>query len=80
MIRAGLICKDLDEHDRRVRKLSLTSSGRMLMEHRRGMRARTAAHALSHMSQTKRLQLIGLMEEIAAMSEERGPVLLEATV
>jgi DNA-binding MarR family transcriptional regulator len=80
MIRAGLICKHLDDHDRRVRKLSLTSSGMMLMEHRRGMRARTAAETLSHMNESKRQQLINLMAEIASTSEETGATLVEATV
>jgi DNA-binding MarR family transcriptional regulator len=80
MIQAGLIRKELDEEDRRVRKLSLTSSGRMLMEHRRGMRARAAAEILGHMSEGNRQRLIELVSQIASMSEVRGQTLTEAGV
>lgn len=80
MIHAGLICKELDDHDRRVRKLSLTPSGKMLMEHRRGMRAQTASQALRHLSPEKRALLIELMTEIATLSNAHERTLLEATV
>lgn len=80
MIRAGLIRKSSDDHDRRVRKLSLTASGRMLMEHRRGTRARTAADALSQMSEAKRQQFIQLVAEIASAPQEEGRTLMESTV
>src|SRR4051812_33256294 len=38
MIQAGLVLKELDPSDRRVRKLSLTPAGRSLMEGRQALR------------------------------------------
>jgi DNA-binding MarR family transcriptional regulator len=80
MIHAGLVCKDSDDHDRRVRKLSLTSSGKLLMEHRRGIRAQMAAEALDHLEPEKRALLIELMIEIASISPARERILAEVTV
>ena len=80
MILAGLVTKELDQHDRRVRKLSLTEPGRNLMEGRQSMRARAAAKMLDKMDQNKRERLLSLLEEIAALEPRNGYSLVEAAV
>jgi DNA-binding MarR family transcriptional regulator len=64
MIAAGLISKVTDEGDRRVRKLSLTQSGKELMDNRRTNRARAAAKLLSQLEPEKVRMLIALLEDI----------------
>jgi DNA-binding MarR family transcriptional regulator len=80
MILAGLVSKELDLHDRRVRKLSLTEGGRALMEGRQSMRSRAAARMLERIEPPKREKLLGLMEEIVALDPPVGNSLLEAAV
>ncbi|HWA82131.1 MAG TPA: MarR family transcriptional regulator [Fimbriimonadaceae bacterium] len=80
MIRAGLIKKELDAQDRRVRKLSLTPAGRELMERRRDRRARSAALVLEKMDPAKFRELIALLEEIRSIGDAQNPAPAEAMV
>ena len=80
MITAGLISKELGQEDRRVRKLSLTASGKVLMLERQSMRVRAAARVLSHMDPEKRVKMIELLEEATGAGTDRSFALVEATV
>jgi DNA-binding MarR family transcriptional regulator len=80
MILAGLVSKELDECDRRVRKLSLTSQGQSLMEGRKAMRARAAIQLLERMEPAHREQLIQLLEEIGRLAADEIWSPLEAVV
>lgn len=80
LISAGLIAKELDEQDRRVRKLSLTEEGRRLMEHRRAIRTQAAAEALSRMKPERREQLIELLSDISGPKRGEIYALVEAAV
>ncbi|MFI5387283.1 MAG: MarR family winged helix-turn-helix transcriptional regulator [Fimbriimonadales bacterium] len=64
MIRAGLVAKELDSQDRRVRKLSLTPAGALVMEQRQAMRACAAAKLLERMDPKRLQDLMELLEEI----------------
>src|SRR5579862_2666619 len=66
MISAGLISKELDSVDRRVRQLSLTPAGRELMSGRQSMRADAAAKLLASMDPEHVKLLIELLEEVVA--------------
>ncbi|HVT13731.1 MAG TPA: MarR family transcriptional regulator [Fimbriimonadaceae bacterium] len=80
MIRAGLVKKELDEQDRRVRQLSLTQAGRELMETRRDRRAHSATLILEKMEPQRYRELIALLEEIRALGDARTPAPAEAMV
>ena len=80
MISAGLVSKELDSHDRRVRKLSLTETGRSIMENRQAMRASAATRLLEKMDPQKRADLIELLEAIASQNNDQGYALLEAII
>ncbi len=70
LISAGLVQKDHDDHDRRVRKLSLTDAGRKLMADRQGSRMRAAIEVLDGVDPAHREQLIGRLTEIASLTRE----------
>ena len=80
MIAAGLVAKELDPADRRVRMLSLTAQGRSLMEKRQQTRARAAARVLSRLSPERRQALIGLIVEVASIDKKTSFALVEAAV
>lgn len=80
LIRAGLLAKELDSQDRRVRRLSLTTAGRDLMEGRQTMRARAAARVLQHVDSARLHELIAFLEEIRDIAVEQSLALPEAGV
>jgi len=80
MITAGLVSKELDTEDRRVRKLSLTPAGRHMMEGRKTTRAVTAAKLLDAMDKQKIALFIEILEEIASFPAKPGRANLEAAV
>ena len=80
MISAGLVSKELDPNDRRVRMLSLTPAGRLTMVNRQAMRARSAARVLDKLDPQKFHLLVELLEEIIALQSEVSFVLLEGVV
>lgn len=80
LIRAGLVAKELDSQDRRVRRLSLTAAGRNLMEGRQAMRARAAARLLQHIEPGRLQDLITFLEEIRSVGAEQSFALLEVGV
>jgi len=80
MIQAGLVDKELDPQDRRVRKLSLTPEGRILMENRKSSRAQAGVRLLEKLDPEKRYMLIAILTEIVQISADRGGMLSEAPV
>lgn len=80
MIAAGLVVKELDPHDRRVRMLSLTHEGRKMMEKRRETRALAAAEALARLSPDRIQDLMNILREICDLDGKDEHPLLEAAV
>ncbi len=80
MIQAGLVMKELDPHDRRVRRLSLTQCGKELMASRQAVRARAAATILDQMDPERLQAFFELLDEILTLRSERGMAFVEATV
>jgi len=79
MMAAGLITKQLDSQDRRVRVLSLTDAGRQMMEQRRETRSRAAERVLAEMDPHKRAALMDILREVCAMTHEESALPAEAT-
>jgi DNA-binding MarR family transcriptional regulator len=78
MILAGLISKELDPQDRRVRKLSLTPAGRSLMQGRQAVRARAASSVLEKWPEEKCERIVALLEELTQPKTQQGYALVEA--
>lgn len=80
LILAGLVTKELDPHDRRVRMVSLSPAGRALMESRQARRSKTAAKLLERMEPERLLLLIDILKEIASYSSVGLDLRLEVAV
>jgi DNA-binding MarR family transcriptional regulator len=80
LVSAGLIEKDPGDHDKRIRKLSLTVAGLEMMSRRQATRMRAAAERLNEMPGEHREQLVQILTEIVKQSQVSGAELVEATV
>jgi len=71
----GLIVRETDEQDRRVRRLALSPAGEKLMRERQEIRVRRAQAALSQLPDAHRHRLISTLHElIEGLGPALGPV------
>lgn len=80
MIAAGLVSKELDPNDRRVRMLSLTPNGLALMQRRQDMRAKAASRLIAKMDPARLEELMTILTEMLELESDESYALLEAVV